>query len=356
MRRFVLPLLVFAACLVAPAGAREMAVARDMREAAAAFLALLDEGQRTKATFEFTSDERLNWHFIPRTRSGLPFYQMNDAQRAAAVKLLRTGLSARGFEKAEGIRGLEPVLYEIEGEKGRVPEQDGQPRRNPDRYFFTVFGTPSADKPWGWRFEGHHVAQNWTVVGGSAVASSPQFFGANPAEVRSGPKTGLRVLAAEEDLARTFLASLDDTQKKAAIVSDQAPDDILSTNEKDARRLDDQGIGWAQLSAGQRKLLMQIVREYAFAQANKLGEERMGKIEKAGVDHLRFAWLGSTDKGARHYYRLQGPSFLVEYDNTQNNANHIHSVWRDFTGDFGRDLLAEHYRDSHTPAVLAAQR
>jgi hypothetical protein len=345
--------MVLSAWLVVPTGAREMTVARDMREAATAFLAALDEGQRGKAAFEFTSEERLNWHFIPRTRKGLPFYQMNDAQRAAALKLLKTGLSGKGFEKAEGIRGLEPVLYEIEGEKGRVPEQDGQPRRNPDRYFFSVFGTPSADQPWGWRFEGHHIAQNWTIVGGAAIASSPQMFGANPAEVRTGPKTGLRVLAAEEDLARTLLASLDPGQQKAAIVSEQAPDDILTINQQTAKRLDEQGIGWPQLSAGQRKLLMQVVREYAFAQATKLGEDRMATIDKAGLDSLRFAWLGSTTKGERHYYRIQGPTFLVEYDNTQNNANHIHCVWRDFNGDFGRDLLAEHYRESHNPAVAA---
>jgi hypothetical protein len=353
MRRYVVPVIALCAILAVPTGAREMTVARDMREAATSFLATLDEAQRGKASFEFTSDERLNWHFIPRTRKGLPYYQMNDAQRAAALKLLKTGLSAKGFEKAEGIRGLEPVLYGVEGEKGRVPEQDGVARRNPDRYFFSVFGTPSADKPWGWRYEGHHVAQNWTIVGGAAVASSPQFFGANPAEVRSGPKTGLRVLAAEEDLARTLLASLDAAQQKTAIVSDQAPDDILTTNQLSPPRLDEQGIGWTALSAGQRKLLTQIIREYAFAQATKLGEDRMAQLEKAGFDGLRFAWLGSTTKGERHYYRIQGPTFLVEYDNTQNNANHIHCVWRDFNGDFGRDLLAEHYRESHNPAVAA---
>ena len=195
-------------------GARETAIAKDMRDAATAFLATLDAGQKTAATFPLTNDERENWFYTPVPRKGLAYFSMTDAQRAAAVKLLKTGLSARGFEKVEGIRGLESVLYEIEGDAGKKPDWDGKPHRFPDRYLVTVFGTPSATEPWGWRFEGHHISQNWTVVSGSAIASSPQFFGSNPAEVRTGPKTGTRVLAAEEDLARTLLQSLDEAQRR----------------------------------------------------------------------------------------------------------------------------------------------
>jgi hypothetical protein len=347
MTRTPFALALLLALLVVPTGARESDVARDMREAAARFLAALDEGQRTKATFEFGSDERLNWHFIPRERKGLPFYAMTDTQRTAAAALLRAGLSARGVEKADRIRDLEDALRIVEKERALVPEQDARPRRDRERYFFTVFGTPSADKPWGWRYEGHHISQNWTIVAGAAVASSPQFFGSNPAEVREGPLKGLRVLAAEEDLARTFLASLDADQKAAAIVSAEAPKDIISMASRQQGPIDDQGIPWTKLTGGQRQLLTRVIEEYAFAQARKLGEERMTRVRKA-PDSIRFAWLGSTDKGGLHYYRVQGAEFLIEYDNTQNNGNHIHSVWRDFNGDFGRDLLAEHYKRDHS--------
>ena len=347
MTRTPLALALLLSLLVVPTGARESDVARDMREAAARFLATLDEGQRTRATFEFGSDERLNWHFIPRERKGLPFYAMTDAQRTAASALLRAGLSARGVERADRIRDLEDALRIVEKEKALVPEQDARPRRDRDRYFFTVFGTPAADKPWGWRYEGHHISQNWTIVDGAAVATSPQFFGSNPAEVREGPLKGLRVLAAEEDLARTFLASLDADQKTAAIVSPEAPKDIISMASRQQGPIDDQGVTWTKLTAGQRQLLTRVIEEYAFAQARRIGEERMTRVRKA-PDSIRFAWLGSTEKGGLHYYRVQGAEFLIEYDNTQNNGNHIHSVWRDFKGDFGRDLLAEHYKRDHS--------
>jgi Protein of unknown function (DUF3500) len=333
--------------LVVPTGARESDVARDMREAATALLASLDESQRAKATFEFGADERLNWHFVPRERKGLPLYAMTAAQQKAAATLLRSALSSRGVEKADRIRQLEDALVITEKERALVPQWDGRPYRDRERYFFTIFGTPSADKVWGWRYEGHHVSQNWTIVSGSAVASSPQFFGSNPAEVREGPLKGLRVLAGEEDLARTFLASLDENQKTLAVVSTEAPKDIFSMNSRDAAAIDDRGVTWAKLTHGQQKLLTSVIEEYAFAQAPKIGAERMARVKK-DLESIRFAWLGSIEKGGLHYYRVQGAGFLIEYDNTQNSGNHIHSVWRDFKGDFGRDLLAEHYKRDHS--------
>ena len=346
--------LVFA--LAPTGGARETTTAKEMRDAAAAFLATLDAGQKTAATFDFKSEERENWFFTPVPRKGLAYFSMTDAQRAAAVKLLKTGLSARGFEKVEGIRGLESVLYEIEGDAGKKPDWDGKPHRFPDRYLVTVFGTPSATEPWGWRFEGHHISQNWTVVSGSAIASSPQFFGSNPAEVRTGPKTGTRVLAAEEDLARTLLQSLDEAQRKAAIVNAEAPKDLLTTNAHKIDRLADDGVKYGTLTSGQQQALWKLIEEYAFAQAPALGQGRIAAIKKGGVDGVTFAWMGVPDKGGPHYYRVQGASFLIEYDNTQNNNNHIHAVWRDFHGDFGRDLLAEHYKAEHGSAAAAAAR
>src|SRR3954465_12923574 len=327
-------------------GARETAIAKDMRAAAAAFLATLDAGQKTAATFPLTNDERENWFYTPVPRKGLAYFSMTDAQRAAAVKLLKTGLSARGFEKVEGIRGLESVLYEIEGDAGKKPDWDGKPHRFPDRYLVTVFGTPSATEPWGWRFEGHHISQNWTVVSGSAIASSPQFFGSNPAEVRTGPKTGTRVLAAEEDLARALLEHLTEAQRAKAVISADAPDDMLTTNTRKAAIQEDRGLSHEELTPEQRGLLMAIIEEYAGAQQRSVAQKRLEALRAAGLGKVKFAWMGALERGKRHYYRIQGPTFLIEYDNTQNDANHLHAVRRDFNGDFGVDLLSEHYRTS----------
>ncbi|MEO5823145.1 MAG: DUF3500 domain-containing protein [Vicinamibacteraceae bacterium] len=336
---------------IAPTGARETTTAKDMRDAATAFLSTLDAGQKTATTFAFTSDERENWFFTPVPRKGLAYFSMSDAQRAAAVKLLKTGLSAKGFSKVEAIRSLESILYESEGEAGKKPDWDGKPHRFPDRYLFTVFGTPSATEPWGWRFEGHHISQNWTVVSGTAIASSPQFFGSNPAEVRTGPKTGLRVLAAEEDLARTLLVSLDEKQRQAAMVDAKAPNDVLTTNKHKAERLPDVGVAYSELTPGQQQALWKLIEEYAFAQTASLGQARIATIKKDGVAAVKFAWMGVADKGGPHYYRVQGPRFAIEYDNTQNTNNHIHAVWRDYDGDFGRDILAEHYKADHGSAA-----
>ena len=331
-----------------PAAAKESDTAQRMRTSAAAFLAALDEGQRAQATFAFDADERLNWHFVPIERKGLPLKSMTPAQRQAVVTLLKSGLSDKGFEKAERIRSLENVLIEIEKGKGPV--------RDPERYFVSIFGTPSADKPWGWRYEGHHIALNFTVIGGSAIASSPNFFGANPAEVRiDGPLKGLRALAAEEDLARTFVTSLDPTQRTAAVVAPEAPRDILTGDKREIGPLDSAGVAYSALTGGQQKILMQLVEQHAFGHTKTLGDARMAAIRKAGLDAIHMAWLGPIEKGAKHYYRVQGPTFLVEYDNTQNDGNHVHTVWRDFKGDFGRDLLSEHYRQDHQPAAVADQ-
>ncbi len=237
-RRPVLVALTLACVFaIAPTGARETTTSKAMRDAATAFLASLDAGQKTAATFPFTSEERDTWFFTPVPRKGLAYFSMTDAQRAAAVKLLKTGLSAKGYAKVEGIRSLESVLWDIEGEAGKKPfvGGDGHPHRYPERYLFTIFGTPSATEPWGWRFEGHHISQNWTVVSGTAIASSPQFFGSNPAEVRTGPKTGLRVLAAEEDLARTLLQSLDETQRTAAMVDAEGAERHLHDEQEEGR-------------------------------------------------------------------------------------------------------------------------
>jgi hypothetical protein len=304
-----------------------------MRDAAQKLLAALDDGQRGKIQFAFDSEERFNWHFIPRERKGLSFKDMTEPQRQVALGLLKAGLSASGYTRSETIRSLENVLR----------AQSGSATRDPELYFFSIFGKPG-DRSWGWRYEGHHQAQNWTFINGRA-ATTPAFLGANPANVQDGPMKGTRALPAEEDLAFALLSSLTDGQRKTAIIAEAAPNDILTSNTRKAAVLDPVGIAGSALNAKQQAILMRLIEEYATVQTPGLAEERMAKVKAGGLANVRFAWMGKTEQalGAGRYYRIQGPSFLIEYDNVQNNANHQHTVWRDFNGDFGVDVLAQHY-------------
>ncbi len=307
----------------------------DIAQRASAFLASLDDDARAKAQFAFDSDKRFNWHYVPRPRAGLPLKAMSVPQRNAAMDLLRAGLSEKGFTKAETIRGLEVILAEIE---------QNPVTRDPDLYYVSIFGDPLADGAWGWRFEGHHISLNWTFVQGRSIAPTPQFFGSNPDAVRSGPRRDMRVLAAEQDLARALLENLSEAQRTQAIISATAPPDIFSGNQRKATTLEDGGIAFSDLTPGQRGLLLAIIEEYAGAQPEAVAAARLARLRVAGLNRIRFAWMGGLARGEPHYYRLQGPTFLIEYDNTQNDANHIHAAWRDFDGDFGVDLLEEHYR------------
>jgi hypothetical protein len=306
-----------------------------MITAARGFLDTLTPEQKQQAQLPLDADERFTWFYTPVPRKGLTLKAMTGPQRSAAMSLLRTGLSEKGFSKAETIRALEDILAEIE---------KNPTRRDKELYYFTVFGEPGAKSTWGWRYEGHHLSQHWTVVNGTALASTPQFFGANPAEVRFGPKKGLRALAAEEDLGYELLRSLDETQRKTAIVDAKAPDDILTTNTKEAAIQEDRGLSYGQMTAPQKALLVKLIEENASAQPDAIARERVARLRAGGLDKIKFAWMGGLEKGQGHYYRIQGPTFLIEFDNTQNDANHIHLVWRDFKGDWGRDLLADHYK------------
>jgi hypothetical protein len=338
MIRVVLVLALFAGAGTVWLSAQRRRPAAAMADAAKAFLATLDAAQKAKATFPFNAEERLNWHFIPKERKGLPLKEMNPTQKKAALELLRAGLSEKGYTKAETIRRLDEVLREL--------ERDTRGVRDSEKYYFTVFGEPSDNGTWGWRYEGHHCSQNWTLVNGRAIASSPQFFGANPAEVREGPMKGTRALAAEEDLARTLLKSLNPTQRAEAVLADKAPSDIITGAQRQAAIQEDKGIAYGKLNKEQQGMLLAIIEEYTNAQPPDLARGRLEKIRAAGLDGVKFAWMGGMERGQGHYYRVQGSTFLIEYDNTQNNANHIHAVWRDFKGDFGMDLLAIHYQES----------
>ena len=304
-----------------------------MAKAANAFLAAMDSAKRAKASLPFNSEERLSWYFVPRERQGVPIKQMSSEERQAALTLLRSGLSAKGFTKVDTILHLEEVLFAIEGSAIRDPEL----------YYFTVFGEPSEQGAWGWRYEGHHASLNWTVVDGRLVASTPQFLGANPADVGDGPQKGTRALAVEEDLGRALVKSLSADQGAQAVLSKDAPKDILTSNSREAAIQEDKGISYGKLTQEQQGLLLSLIQEYASAQPLAVAQARLARV-KADLPNIKFAWMGGLAKGQGHYYRIQGSTFLIEYDNTQNNANHIHCVWREFKGDWGRDLLAEHYR------------
>ena len=321
-----------------------------MSTAATAFLGALTPEQRQQATFAFDTDERLRWHFIPTEmfpRKGLLIRDMTPAQRTLAHDLLKASLSQRGYMTATQIMDLENVLNAIEAAQraaGSSAEAARALERNPQKYFFSVFGTPSPKNTWGWRVEGHHVSLHFSVVNGTLVASSPTFFGSNPAEVREGPKKGLRILGAEEDAARALLDALDASQRTTAIIEAKAPGDMLTMANVDIKPLSPVGLGGDAMTPPQRELLMKLIDVYVGYMPADVAAERTAKLKKAGVEKIAFAWAGETERGKKHYYRLQGPTFLVEYDNTQNDGNHIHSVWRDFNGDFGRDLLREHLR------------
>ena len=294
-----------------------------MASAATKFLESLTPEQRRQAMFAFDDNERTHWHFIPTElfpRNGLTIRQMSQPQRELAHALLKAGMSQRGYMTATQIMELENVLASIEAVQSPPPAN--RFLRDPERYFFSVFGTPWTRDTWGWRVEGHHMSLNFTVVDGSLVAGSPSFFGSNPAEVRTGPKKGTRVLA---------------------------PNDIVTMSKVKVDPLSPVGIRAAMLNASQRVLLRNLIDVYAGYMADDIAANRLTRIEKAGLDNVAFAWAGSLERGQKHYYRVQGPTFLIEYDNTQNDGNHIHSVWRDFNGDFGEDLLREHVhgKDHH---------
>ena len=325
-------------------GARLFAAdpATDMADAASLFLTALTEEQRAKTTFAWTNDERLNWHFIPKDRRGIQLRELNVAQQHLAYGLLGSALSNRGFLKATTIMSLEQVLQDIEGAGRRFP-------RDPGMYHVSVFGTPGSQGDWGWRFEGHHMSFNFTLSNGRLVSGTPSFLGSNPADVRSGPRAGLRALGTEEDLGRSLIEGLPEKLRAKAIIDSKAPDDILTVNARKADIGAPKGLTLGEMPAAQRAVAIQLIREYLGRLRSELADADFAKIQKAGLNSVRFAWAGTTGKGQRHYYRLHGPTFLLEYDNTQNDANHIHAVWRDLANDFGTDVLADHIRASHKP-------
>jgi len=342
MSRYMWPLSAIVLLTVAGTAATndsQTATGRAMAQAATAFLNDLNTDQRSKASFDFKEDSRFEFRYTPRARTGLPLKDMSARQRATAHALVKTGLSVRGYAKAAAIIELEQVLRRTEMSLMRF-------RRDPDLYFISIYGDPRGTAPWGWKFEGHHLSVNFTVVDGKPIAFAPAFFGSNPAVIRDGPATGKRALREEDESARALMAAFDKAQLVKVIFTATAPGEMLTAENREARLLAPAGITYASMTSAQKRLFENVLDAYLGRVAPDLARARLEALQRAGMDRITFGWAGSLDVGKPHYYRVQGPTFLIEYDNVQNNANHVHSVWRDFDGDFGRDLLLEHYKTS----------
>ena len=344
------PAIALSAALLGVAGAvtvhtlqNERAV-ETMAAAAGDFLASLPEEQQAQATFAFDSDERSRHHFIPPEvfeRHGVSYADLGFEQKVRAQDLLRSGLSQRGYMTAQQIMEVEGILgVLVEGEGRRF-------LRDPEAYWVSVFGTPSTAGTWGWRWEGHHLSLHFTVVDGAVTVSTPTFLGANPATVPSGARKGLRAMKAQEDTARDLLASLDAGQRAAAIFDDVAPTNVVTGADLVVDPLDPIGVRGADLSPAQQEMLMAVVDSYVGLMADDIAELRRAAVAEGGIDDTWFAWAGPTERGEVAYYRVQGPNFLIEFDNTQEDPNHIHAAFRDFDGDLGRDLLREHVAQAH---------
>lgn len=367
MKRFASPrgaliVLVLAAFGAAVVSAqRTPTAAAAMTTAATQFLDSLNAAQRKQAIYPLESDEYLRWNFIPTEafpRNGVRLKDMTEAQQKLAHALLRSGLSDRGYQTYTAIIALEDILRVVEGARaggapGAAPGgargggRGGGFVRDPGVYFFTVFGQPSATGNWGWRVEGHHISLHFAVSKGAVAASTPSFAGSNPAEVRDGPEKGTRVLANLEDTGRALVMALDNKQRATAIINQTAPNEILTNNTLNISPLSPDGLKYSAMTSAQRDLLMKVIDAYAGLMTPDIAAQRMARLKAGGLDNIGFAWAGPVERGALHYYRVQGPTFLIEFDNTQNQGNHVHSVWRDFNGDFGRDVLREHIKTAH---------
>lgn len=304
--------------------------------AAQAWLKSLTKEQAKAARFKFEDGEREHWNFVPMDRKGALLKTMTPAQRDLAMKMLESTMSKVGIKQANEVRRVEEILGVIENR----PDH-----RDPDKYYIAVFGEPGKTA-WGWRFEGHHLSLNFSSVGDQLV-SVPSFVGANPAKVPSGPHKGLRIMAAEEDLARALTKSLSDDQQAKAIFTDVAPKEIVTGTDRVAKLSKYEGIPTTEMTDEQQKALRGLIDVYL----NKLKDSSAAPLRASiyGDEWAKvyFAWAGDLEVGKPHYYRIHGSDLLIEYDNVQNNANHIHSVVRSLSGDFGRDLLKEHHDHDH---------
>lgn len=303
-----------------------------VRVAAEKFLTTLEPDQRKLATFTLDDDERENWHYVPMDRAGIRLDALNEAQKAAAHALLANSLSAQGHATAQEVIQLETMLYE---------KSNQSEFRNPGKYTVAIFGSPSAKTPWGWRFEGHHLSLNFSILDEKVALTTPFFFGTNPAEIREGKRKGLRPLGTVEDAARALARKLH-TEGLHVRFTNKPPEEILTGQDRVAKKPAVEGVAFSELEEGHQQEFLALVQLVAASQ-----NEKFLKVTREDLAEASFGWAGEFDKGVAHYFRVQTPQFLIEYANTQNNANHAHLVWRDFDGDFGRDVLREHLLHDH---------
>ncbi|MDA1016669.1 MAG: DUF3500 domain-containing protein [Planctomycetota bacterium] len=322
------------ALLVAKKPAAESSAPR-MATAAKAFLTTLSDAQREKASFEFGDKERTNWHFIPRERKGLPLKELEGEPLRTAHRLIATGLSNAGYDQAVDVMSLEEILYLLEGGE----REERRAKRDPQKYYISIFGKPGDSGSWGWRVEGHHLSLNFTLVDGKIASSTPEFFGANPGTIQAGPGREIRVLGAEEDLARQILKLCTPALQKKMWIDKKAPADLRGGGvAQPVLEGGAVGIKFSEMSNDQKKLLGQLLAEYLKNMPADIEAARRAQIKQAGMDDIHVSWWGSSERDEGHYYRVQGPTFIIEYNNTQNSANHVHSIWRDTAGDFNIPL------------------
>lgn len=364
-----------------------------MTAAATGWLESLGRDQRAKAQLAFDDEaERRRFFYTPNERGGLPISEMDPPQWQRAMQLVASGLSRPAFNTATAIMGIEHALDAREGWLERpYPGRDDRSRfRDPELYFVTIFGEPGGEAPWGWRFGGHHVCLQYTIARGRVVSPTPTFFGSHPADLELHGGNVLRPLAGEEDLGRELVRALDGERRARAVIAAHAPQDIVTQNaprivdgmepapawrmmgfedspgrlegmRRERQRLgltaDDDlavrlrprpaGLPASEMTAAQRAILASLIRRYTERMPDDVAAEETRRLTGQALAEIHFAWAGGLERGEPHYYRLHGPRFLVEYDNTQDHVNHIHSVWRDPEGDFGADVLAQHYARSH---------
>jgi hypothetical protein len=330
---------VSGALLVSPDAGAERAGKDGAAEiAATAFLKALPADLRKRASFALDSSERTHWNFVPMTRSGVSLLELDDRQSELLGPLLASALSPEGLLEARGVMKHENILRRVETEAGVADVT----RRDPGHYYAAVFGQPSGAAPWAWRFEGHHLSINVTQLPGQPPVVAPVFVGANPAQVKTGPQTGFRLLAQEEDLGRELMTSLSPDSRKAAMISDTAFSEIVSGNDPKVRPLSLEGLAAGAMSATEKAQLRALIELYVGRVNPAAARDALTRLDRAGFDLVRFGWAGSIESGEKHYYRVHGPTLLIEYDNTQNDANHIHTVYRDLDRDFGGDALRAH--------------
>ena len=316
--------------------------ASDMTNAANAFLATLKPDQKAKAIFKLEDNNRTRWHFVPtemHARHGLSFREMQQDQQHMAYALLASVMSVKGLQKSAQIMSLEQILNDANPE--------GRFARDPKWYFLSFFGKPSTEGAWGWRFEGHHLSLSFTVIDGHVASVTPSFWGTNPGTVLTGPRKGLQVLANEENYARALAKSFTKKQKNTGIISEKAPADIITKADRKAKRLEPLGISASKMKKKQITQLWTVIEEYLRNYRPDIADKTLANLEEADLKNIHFGWAGSLKPGEGHYYRIQAPDFLIEYDNTQGGANHVHCVIRDLKNDFGDDLLRQHLENHH---------